>query len=103
MINPFMPYENEHSARIRVPGIFNPKTFKRTEGGKAILPGSGLITIPKTISIIWAKIKGRDKQKDEPLVQALRFPVKNWTEAAAKKWLKDNKVKYLLFEKAKKN
>lgn len=101
MLNPFMPYENEHAARIRLPKIFNPKTFRRTEGGKAVLPGAGLITVPKNIGIIWGKINGRDKEKDEPLVQSLRFNKKDWTEDQAKKWLKDNKVDYLLFEKAK--
>lgn len=101
MVNPFMPYENEHAARIRLPGIFNPKTFRRTAGGKAVLPGAGLITVPKTIGIVWGKITGRDKEKDEPLVQSLRFNIKDWSEAQAKKWLKDNKVNYLKFEKAK--
>ncbi len=96
-----MPYPNEHAARIRQPGNFNPDTFRRTKGGKAVLPGSGLITVPNTISIIWGKLKGSDKPADQPLVQALRFPTKNYTASEAKSWLSNNKVKYISFEPAK--
>ena len=95
-----MPYPNEHAARIRQPNLFDPNTFRRTSGGKATLPGSGTITLPKTISIIWGKLKGYTKPTDNPQVQALRFPKKNWTADAAKKWLTDNKVKYISFEPA---
>ena len=98
-----MPFENEHAARIRQTYLFDKESYRRTEGGKAVLPGSGLITVPKTISIIWAKLKTANKPTDNPLVQSLRFPVKKWTSSEVQKWLKSNKVKYLLFEPAKKN
>lgn len=95
-----MPYPGEHAARIRQPNLFDPNTFRRTSGGKATLPGSGTITIPKTVGIIWGKLKDFNKPSDQPQVQALRFPKKNWTADAAKKWLTDNKVKYISFEPA---
>jgi len=57
--------------------------------------------VPKTIGIIWGKLKGKSKPKDPVMPQALRFPVKNWTTDKAKKWLKDNNVKYIRFEPAK--
>lgn len=58
--------------------------------------------MPKTIGIIWGKLKGKDKPSDNPIPQALRFPVKYWTAEKAKKWLKDNNIKYQRFEPAKK-
>lgn len=91
-----MPYPNEHSARLKEPNSFDPKTFRRVSGGTIY----GSIKVPKTISIIWGKLKTANKPKDNPIPQALRFPVKNWTAEKAKKWLKDNKVKYIKFEAA---
>lgn len=93
-----MPYPNEHSARLQDPKRFNPKNFRRTEGGTIY----GRIRVPKTIGIIWGKLKGKDKPSDNPIPQALRFPVKYWTVEKAKKWLKDNNVKYQKFEPAQK-
>lgn len=93
-----MPFPNEHSARLRNPKDFDPKSFRRTNGGTIY----GKIKVPKTIAIIWAKLKGKNKPSDMPIPQALRFPIKNWTAQKAKKWLKDNKVKYQRFEPAKK-
>jgi len=49
---------------------------------------------------VWGKLKGHAKPSDPPIPQALRFPVKYWTATEAKKWLKDNKVKYVRFEPA---
>jgi hypothetical protein len=92
-----LAYPNEHAARIKDPKYFDPDTYRRTEGGLIY----GKIKVPKTISIIWAKLKGHSGSKNYPIPQALRFPVKNWTAAEAKKWLKDNHVKYILFEPAK--
>lgn len=94
-----MPYQNEHSARIRDPEEFNPNSFRRTYGGKATLPGAGLIDIPETVAIIWGKLK---KNEDFPIVQALRFPTRYWTSDEALEWLEKHKVKYILFEEAKK-
>ncbi|MBA7613757.1 hypothetical protein ES703_21013 [subsurface metagenome] len=93
-----MPYENEHSARLKDPKDFDPKSFRRTDGGTIY----GTKKVPKTIGIIWAKLKGKSKPKDPPIPQALRFPTKSWTVQKAKKWLKDNNIKYQKFEPAKK-
>ncbi len=84
---------------MRDPKEFNPKTFRRTDGGTLY----SKIKVPKTIAIIWAKLKGKDKSSDPTIAQALRFPVKNWTSDKAKKWLKDNKIKYQKFEPASKS
>lgn len=92
-----MPYPNEHSARLKDPKAFNPDTFRRKNGGTIY----GKIKVPKTIAIIWGKLKGKDKPADPVIPQALRFPTKNWTTQKAKKWLKDNDVKYMRFEPAK--
>jgi 3'-phosphoadenosine 5'-phosphosulfate sulfotransferase (PAPS reductase)/FAD synthetase len=89
-----MPFPNEHSARLITP----PKTFervRRTKGGTAL--GK---KIPASVSVIWYILK-RDG-KDVPVPQALRFPISNWTSERARQWLKDNNVKYILFEKASK-
>ena len=93
-----MPYANEHSARLQDPGKFDPKTFRRTNGGTIY----GKIKIPSSISIIWAKLKSHNKPTDNPLPQALRFSVSKWTVDQAKKWLKDNNIKYIGFEPAEK-
>jgi len=93
-----MPYENEHSARLKDPKDFDPKSFRRKNGGTIY----GKIKVPKTIAIIWAKLKGKSKPKDPVIPQALRFPTKNWTVQKAKAWLKDNNVKYKKFEPAEK-
>jgi len=93
-----MPYENEHSARLKNPKDFEPKSFRRTNGGTIY----GTKKVPKTIAIIWAKLKGKSKPKDPVIPQALRFPTKSWTVQKAKKWLKDNNVEFQSFEPAKK-
>lgn len=91
-----MPYPNEHAARLRSPEDFSPDTFRRTSGGTIF----GRVDVPKTIDIIWGKLKGADSADDFPVPQALRFPVKNWTADEAKAWLKKNEVTYISFEKA---
>lgn len=93
------PYPNEHSARIKSPGLFDEKTYKRTKGGTIY----GSIKVPATISILWGKLKGSAQPSDKPIPQALRFPTENWTVATAKAWLKDNNVKYEKFEAASKS
>jgi len=100
-----MPYPNEHSARLHEPGKFKDKPdwskagkFRRTKGGNAVLPGAGMTKVPATIGIIWGQLKTQKGR--ESTAQALRFPIKDWTEAQARKWLKDNKVKYIKFEPA---
>lgn len=93
------PFPNEHSARIKSPGLFDDKTFRRTKGGTIY----GKTKVPATISIIWGKLKGSAQASDMPVPQALRFPTTNWTAAQAKTWLKDNNVKYERFEAASKS
>jgi len=58
--------------------------------------------VPKTIDILWAKLKGKSKPSDMPIPVELIFPVKSWTVQKAKDWLKKNKIKYQKFEPAKK-
>ncbi len=93
-----MPYPNEHSARLQDPKKFNPETFRRKDNGIIY----GKIKVPRTIAVIWGKLKGKDKPSDKPIPQALRFPTKYWSVEKAKKWLKDNNIKYIRFEPAKK-
>jgi len=93
-----MPYENEHSATLQDSKKYEPKSFRRTEGGTIY----GSKKVPKTISIIWAKLKVKSKPSDSPIPVSLRFPIKNWTVQKAKDWLKKNKIKYQKFEPAKK-
>jgi signal peptide peptidase SppA len=91
-----MPYPNEHSARIRNPDDFNKESFRRNNDGTIY----GKVKVPRTIAVIWAKLKGKDKPSDKPIPQALRFPTKYWTATKAKKWLKDHNIKYEKFEPA---
>ncbi len=92
-----MPYTNEHSARLRKPSDFDPKTYRRTKDGTIY----GRIKVPATAVVIWGKLKGRSKPSDNPIPQSMRFPTANWTAGQARKWLKDNNVKFILFEAAK--
>ena len=91
-----MPFAKEHSARLRNPADFNPKTFRRKKGGTIL----GKIKVPTTIAVIWGKITGKDKPADNVVAQGLRFPTANWTESEAKKWIADNGVNAILFEAA---
>jgi len=95
----FKPYPNEHSARLKNPSTFDPDTFRRKNDGTIY----GSIKVPNTIAVIWGKLKEHNKPSDNPIPQALRFPIKNWTVTEAKKWLKDNKVSYIRFEPASKS
>lgn len=97
-----MPYENEHSARLKEPSEFKEKPdwakgggkFRRTPDGKIY----GRVKVPKTADVIWGQLKNQSGKEAAP--QSIRFPTKDWTEQKAKKWLKDNKVKYIKFEPA---
>ena len=93
------PYPNEHSARIKSPALFNPDTFKRKKDGTIY----GSIKVPVTAAVIWGKLKEHNAPTDNPIPQAIRFPVEDWTVAQAKSWLKDNNVKYENFEPAEKS
>lgn len=93
-----MPYPNEHACRLRQPSDFKQDTFRRTNGGEWVLPGAGLITIPETISVISGQLD--NQTEGQRAVQALRFPIDNWTWADAKKWVKDHNVDYIEMEEA---
>jgi len=99
-----MPYPNEHSARLRDPKDFKEQPDWAKKGQKfARSPDSkiyGNIKVPSTVDVIWGQLKNQSGKEAAP--QSLRFPVKNWTATEAKKWLKDNNVKYQRFEPAKK-
>ena len=69
---------------------------RRTHGsGDGTVQG---VKVPSSIDIIWYIVK--TNEGEAPIAQALRFPVERWTEAEARKWLKDNGIKYILFEPA---
>jgi len=100
-----MPYQNEHSARLRNPKDFDknpvwkdgkPGQYRRTDDGKLYAK----IKVPQTVSIIWGKLKGKAGLKDPVVPQSLRFAEESWTVEKSKKWLKDNNVKYISFEPA---
>jgi hypothetical protein len=82
-----MPYPTEHAARVRDPGSFIEGSFR----SKAI--GT------EGVRIITGKLKGGDGAM---VTQAYRFPVSKFTPEQARKWLKDNNVKFISFEAAKK-
>lgn len=81
-----MPFPNEHAARVRNPGDFKKGSFR----SKAITTGVRAII-------------GRLKSKVTTTAQAFRFNVSHFTAAQARKWLKDNNVKYISFEPASKS
>lgn len=93
-----MPYPNEHAARLRDPGDFDPKSFRRTNGGSLY---GGNLKIPVSVGIVWGKLKkGRSAPSDPPMPQALRFPKDRWTAEKARAWLQENKIKHIGFEAA---
>jgi hypothetical protein len=77
------PYPNEHAARIRNPGDFQPGSFR----SKPIRTG---------IRIIIGRLKG----KRTTTIQSYRFHIKHFTAAQAKKWLRDHNINYISFEAA---
>jgi hypothetical protein len=90
------PFPNEHSARLRDPGEFDPDAYRRTKGGRLF----NRVNVPSTISIIWGKLRGASAPSDPPIPQALRFPTTNWTVDAAKAWLRENDIRHIKFEPA---
>ena len=81
-----MPYPNFHAARIKSPGLFLRVRVLQTTKEGIMIYGGPLKSNPR----------GPTK------VQAIRFPKDKFTPKAAKKWLKDHKQKYIMFEPAKK-
>jgi len=97
IVSELKPFANEHASRLIDPKELASRTgfdsVKRTHGsGKGKVQG---ISIPATIDVIWYVYKNGDV-----IAQTLRFPITDWTSSEALKWLKDNKIKYLSFEKA---
>jgi len=96
-----VPYPNVHVARLR-----NPKDFKKTpdwaSDGQFRTTHGGTIygkkKVPKSILITWGQLKTQSGQSAAP--QRLSFPITHWTAARARKWLKDNNIKYIKFEPA---
>jgi hypothetical protein len=78
-----MPYPNWHAARVRDPSQFEKDSFRT----KAIAAG---------VTIIMGRLKGESTMT----TQTYRFDKDDFTVAEAKKWLKDNDVKYISFEPA---
>jgi len=73
------PYPNEHSCRIREPGLFEENSFRRIQQGK--------------LSIIIGKLKGASTTT----TQAFRYPIKDWEVDEARKHCEEHKGR---FEKA---
>jgi hypothetical protein len=61
-----MPYEGEHSCRIRQPGEFQPDSFRRAAQGK--------------LAMIIGKLKG----ESATTVQAFRYSTDQWSEKEAR-------------------
>lgn len=91
---------NEHIVKLKKSKVFDKDSFY-------ILKGSGNkkvqgIKIPTSISVIWGKLKRKIKVSDPIFPQALKFSTNTWTKTSVKNWLKENKIKFILFENAKK-
>lgn len=90
-----MPFENEHSVRLKNPAEFDKWTFRRTRGGSVQAK-----RVPKGTSIVWAKIKGKSGDSDPLVPQSIRFPSIEWTTVQVRAWLSDNNIKSMKVEKA---
>ena len=78
-----VPYPNEHAARVRDPGGFQPGSFRRKQ-------------LSQGVNAIMGRLKGQSSMT----VQAYRFDRERFTAAEARGWLKENGVKYISFEAA---
>lgn len=92
-----MPYQNEHSARLQPISRFDPESFRRKSGGTLF----GRLKLPKSISVIYAKLKLKNAASNIIIAQSLRFDKTKWTASEAKEFLKTNKIKIMGFEAAK--
>lgn len=88
-----MPSKNEHSVCLKSPEIEKLRVRRTRGSGKCSIQG---VDVPSTISVNWY-IQKTD-EKETAIAQALRFPIKAWSESEARTWLKENKIKYLSFE-----
>jgi len=71
-----MPYPNEHSCRIKSPGLFKEGSFRRMQQGK--------------LSIIIGRLKGQTTT----ITQAFRYPTDKWDVDDAREHCKKNKGKF---------
>jgi hypothetical protein len=71
------------------PGKFD--NFRRTSGAERM-------NIPSGIDVIWGHPRGAAKEVWQ--LQALRFPVEDWTASEARKWLRERKFNFMAFEAA---
>lgn len=78
------PFPNEHAARIATPNLF-----------ESI---SELKLLPNGIRILGGPLKTDPQEAGKP--QSYRFPKDKFTPAEARTWLKDNDIKFILFEPA---
>jgi len=78
-----MPYPNYHAARVKSPASFKSGSFRT-----------------KTLSNGIILILGRLKGESNLTVQSYRFPKDKFTASQARTWLKENKIKPILFEAA---
>lgn len=79
-----MPFPTEHAARLRQPGDFDPKSFRR----KKITGG---------VTLILGKLKGGGGSM---VAQSVRFEKGTFTPDQARKWLKDHDYSPVSFEAA---
>jgi ATP-dependent protease ClpP protease subunit len=91
----FMPFSGEHAARLKSPEMQHIRVRRTSGSGDGNVQG---VKVPNSIDIIWYIIK--TKEGEAPIAQTLRFPLSNWTEEAAKEWLKKNNIKFMSFEPA---
>jgi len=77
-----MPFPNFHAARVKSPGLFSRIKVLKTLGNGVMIYGGPL------------------KRDGGSTAQSYRFPRKRFTAEEAKAWLKRNKIKYIMFEKA---
>lgn len=82
-----MPLPNEHVARVRDPKDFDEDTFRSKD-------------IETGIRIIVGKLKGATDDDDPMITESYHFDAGKFSEAKAKKWLKDHDITYIKFEPA---
>lgn len=83
-----MPFKTEHSASLLDLNTEKMRVERTRGSGDVKVNG---VVVPSNISVLWY-IQDKDGV-EVPVPQSLRFPVRNWSDDDAQKWLKDNKVK----------
>jgi len=82
-----MPFKNEHACRLVDPAKFQPNSFRRLNR----------VSNGKDLGVIIGRLKGKTTTTD----QAFRYPIKDWTEGAARKHCREHQG--ILFEPAVKD